>query len=68
MNTVTVSEGFEMVIPREVCEKLRTEVGTKFQVFVLDNRVALIPVRSPKMLRGFLMCLDTLLDRDTDRG
>ncbi len=67
MTTVTVSPKFQVVIPRDIRERLQIEVGQKVQAIAFDDRVELIPVRTAKSLRGFLKGLDTRLERDSDR-
>lgn len=67
MAVVTVSPKFQVVIPREVREELGIEVGQKIQVIAFDNRVELVPVRSPRSMRGFLKGMNTQLERDRDR-
>jgi AbrB family looped-hinge helix DNA binding protein len=67
MAVVTVSPKFQVVIPREVREELGIQAGQKIQVIAIDNRLEMIPVRSPKSRRGFLKGIDTRVDRDNDR-
>jgi AbrB family looped-hinge helix DNA binding protein len=67
MAVVTVSPKFQVVIPREVREALGLEPGQKIQVIAIGNRVEMIPVRSPKSMRGFLKGIDTRVERDGDR-
>jgi AbrB family looped-hinge helix DNA binding protein len=67
MPVVTVSPKFQVVIPREVREELGIAAGQKIQVIALDNRVEMIPVRSPRSMRGFLKGMNTRLERDRDR-
>ena len=67
MPVVTVSPKFQVVIPREVREELGIEPGQKIQVIAIENRLEMIPVRSPKSMRGFLKGIDTRVDREPDR-
>jgi AbrB family looped-hinge helix DNA binding protein len=67
VETVTVSPKFQVVIPRAIREKLGIEVGQKVHAIALGDRVELIPVRSPKSMRGFLKGIDTRIERDRDR-
>ncbi len=67
MNTVTVSPKFQVVIPRDMREAMDIQPGTKLQVLQYENRIELIPLKSPKSLRGFLKGIDTNVDREMDR-
>jgi AbrB family looped-hinge helix DNA binding protein len=67
MDPVTVSPKFQVVIPREVREKLNLVPGQKVQVIALDNRIELIPVRPMKTMKGFLKGIDTDVPREDDR-
>lgn len=68
MSVVTVSPKFQVVIPREIRESLGLEPGQKIQAFEYEGRVELVPVRSPKELRGFLKGIATDVPRDGDRA
>ena len=67
MAAVTVSPKYQVVIPKEVREKLGLSPGQKIQVVVYGDRIVLIPVRPTKQMRGFLHGIDTRVDRDGDR-
>jgi len=67
MPAVTVSPKYQVVIPKEVREKLGLSPGQKMQVFMYGDRIALVPVRSTEQMRGFLKGIDTRVDRETDR-
>jgi AbrB family looped-hinge helix DNA binding protein len=67
MKAVTVSPKFQVVIPRELRESMDIRPGTKVQILQYENRIELIPLRSPKSLRGFLKGIDTKVDRELDR-
>jgi AbrB family looped-hinge helix DNA binding protein len=67
MDTVTVSPKFQVVIPREIREKLGILPGQKVRVIALGDRVELIPVRTAREMRGFLKGMNTALHRDADR-
>lgn len=68
MKAVTVSPEFQVVIPQEVREQLHLEAGQKMQVIAYENRIELIPLRTPKQLRGFLKGIDTSVEREGDRA
>ncbi len=67
MATVTISPKFQVVIPKEIREKLHLSPGQKIQTIIYDNRIELIPVQSAKKLKGFLNGIDTHIERDNDR-
>ena len=67
MPAVTVSPKFQVVIPKEVREKLGLSPGQKVQVIVYGDRLELIPVRPVKQMRGFLKGIDTRVPREEDR-
>lgn len=67
METVTISPKFQVVLPKRIRERLHLEPGQKVQAIVIDDRIELIPIRSPASLRGFLSGIDTTVPRDSDR-
>ncbi len=67
MTTVTVSEKFQVVIPRNVRESLAIQPGQKIEVIVHEGRAEFIPVRDLKAMRGFLRGINTRVVRDKDR-
>ncbi len=67
MDVVTISPKFQVVIPREIRERLGLEAGQKVQALAYENRIEFIPVRSLKHMRGFLKGIDTAVRRERDR-
>jgi len=67
MNVVTISPKFQVVIPREIRERLELEPGQKVQALVFGNRIEFIPLRPAREMRGFLRGLDTTVRRERDR-
>ncbi|HEX4684638.1 MAG TPA: AbrB/MazE/SpoVT family DNA-binding domain-containing protein [Gemmatimonadaceae bacterium] len=68
MDTVTISPKFQVVIPREIRERLGLSPGQKVRALAYENRIELIPVQPLKRMRGFLRGIDTTLRRDRDRA
>lgn len=67
MNTVTVSSKFQIVIPKEIREKIGLQVGTTLEVIQYGNRIELIPIQPMATLKGFLKGINTNITRDQDR-
>lgn len=68
MDTVTISEKYQMVIPRAVREKLGIKPGQKVRLIVYGNVLEVVPVRNIKEARGFLRGMSSTVEReDEDR-
>ncbi|OHD21679.1 MAG: AbrB family transcriptional regulator [Spirochaetes bacterium GWB1_66_5] len=67
MSSVKVSPKYQVVIPKQIREKLRLIPGQQLEALLYENRIELIPVRPVKQLKGFLKGIDTSVDRETDR-
>jgi len=67
MITVTISPKFQVVIPKQIRERLRLSPGQKVQAIVYEGRIELIPLRPPEEMRGFLAGIDTDVEREADR-
>ena len=67
MVTVTVSPKFQVVIPKQVREKLRIQPGQKLQILQFGDRIEFLPLQNIKDMRGFLQGIDTEIQRDKDR-
>ena len=65
---VTVSPKYQVVIPKEIREKLGLNPGQKLEVMVYEGRIELIPVRPISELRGAFKGIDTGIERDPDRS
>lgn len=66
MNTVTVSQEFQIVIPSEICLQAGIQPGQKLEVFRVGDVIELAPVKALKALRGSLPGLDTNVEREDD--
>jgi AbrB family looped-hinge helix DNA binding protein len=67
MGTVTISPKYQVVIPKDIREKLGLTPGQKVQAIVYEERIELIPVRSIKKMKGFLKGIETTVEREADR-
>ena len=68
MTTVTVSQKYQIVIPKEARVSLGLRPGQKLQVLVYEGRAEFIPVRDVKSMQGFLRGIDTAVPREPDRS
>jgi AbrB family looped-hinge helix DNA binding protein len=67
MTTVTVSPKYQVVIPKEIRQKLKLKPGQKLQILQIGDRIEFIPVRNIREARGFLKGIDTKIERERDR-
>ena len=67
MKTVTISPKFQIVIPKEIRDRLGLLPGRKVQAIAYGGRIELIPVRPARQMRGFLKGIDTNIEREADR-
>jgi len=58
MPTTTISSKFQIVIPKEVREKLRLTPRQRFQVMEKGGVITLVPEVPLKSLRGFAKGID----------
>jgi AbrB family looped-hinge helix DNA binding protein len=64
MEAVTISPKFQVVTLRELRKSMDIQPGAKVQILQYENRIELIPLKSPKSLRGFLKGIDANVDRE----
>jgi AbrB family looped-hinge helix DNA binding protein len=67
MSPVTISPKYQVVIPREVREKMRLTPGQKVHMIPYGDRIEMVPVRPISSLRGFLKGMDRAFKREPDR-
>jgi len=67
MEAVKISPKFQVVIPREVRERLRLSPGQRMQVVAYGNRIEMIQEQPITGMRGFLKGIDTAVPREDDR-
>ena len=67
MLAVTVSPKYQVVIPKEIREKLSIKPGQKLQILQFSDRIEFIPIKDARALRGFLKGIKTDVPRKGDR-
>ena len=67
METVTISPKFQVVIPKQIRDRLRLRPGQKVHAILYENRIELVPVRPIRKMKGFLKGIDTEVAREGDR-
>lgn len=67
MTIVTISSRYQVVIPKDVRERLRLKPGQKVQALPFKGRVELIPLDPIETVRGFVRGMDTTVPREEDR-
>lgn len=67
MDTVTVSSRYQIVIPTKIREALGIQLGQKVQVIARKDRIELIPLEPIQSLRGFLVGMNTEIEREPNR-
>ncbi|MFZ0453160.1 MAG: AbrB/MazE/SpoVT family DNA-binding domain-containing protein [Ignavibacteriaceae bacterium] len=67
MTTVTVSPKYQVVIPKEIRQKLKLKPGQKLQIVQLGDRIEFLLLKNIKDARGFLKGINTDIEREGDR-
>jgi AbrB family looped-hinge helix DNA binding protein len=67
MTTVTVSPKYQVVIPKEIRQKLKLKPGQKLQIIQLGDRIEFLLLKNIKDARGFLKGINTEIEREEDR-
>ena len=52
MTVVTVSPKYQVVIPKDVRDKLKIRPGQKVEAFAIGSRIELVPVKPIERFRG----------------
>lgn len=61
---VTVSSKYHIVLPLAVREALHVKPGQKMRILTYDQRIVLIPDRPIEEAQGWLVGLNTEVDRE----
>ena len=67
MNTVTLSDKYQLDFPKEISESFGLEAGDSFEIISYNNRIELIPIKPIKKLKGIFKGIDTNIIREDDR-
>ncbi len=67
MSVVTVSSKWQVVIPRDVRDRVGIRPGQKVHAFALGDRIELVPVVPLEALKGFLSGEVPEFEREADR-
>ena len=67
MGKVTISPKFQVVIPKEIRERLGLSPGQRVEAIAYEDRIELILLRPIRKMRGFLKGIDTSIKREADR-
>ena len=67
MTTVKISPKYQVVIPKEIRNKLKLRPGQKMQILQFGERIEFILLKNIKEARGFLKGIDTNINREEDR-
>lgn len=67
MSIVTISSRYQVVIPKDVRERLNLKPGQKVKAIPFRGRIELIPLDPIESVRGFLRGIDTSVLREEDR-
>jgi AbrB family looped-hinge helix DNA binding protein len=67
LDAVKISPKFQVVIPKEVRERLHLVAGQRMQVVAYGNRIEMIPEQKIGSMRGFLAGIDTEVGHEDDR-
>ena len=67
MPEVTVSPKFQVVIPKEIRDRMDITPGQKMQMLVYKGSIVLVPLQPIAEMQGFLKGVDAEFERDEDR-
>ena len=67
MNTVTLSNKYQIDFPKDISETYGLEAGDSFEFISYNNRIELIPIRPIKKLKGIFQGINTNIIREEDR-
>ncbi|MCL2293748.1 MAG: AbrB/MazE/SpoVT family DNA-binding domain-containing protein [Spirochaetes bacterium] len=66
--TVTLSNDYKLIIPKEICIATGLKAGTTFEVMLKNNKIALLPINPVKELKGIFIGIDTNVIRENNKN
>jgi len=67
ITTVTVSPKYQIVIPKDIRERMGIKPGQKLRALYYGDRLEFVPEISIAEARGMLGGIDTTIEREPDR-
>ena len=67
MVTVKISPKYQVVIPKEIRNRMEIKPGQQMQLIQKGEKLEFIPLKDIKEMKGFLKGIDTEIERDKDR-
>ncbi len=67
METVKISENFEVKLPDKIRKALNLQPGQKLRIITYQDRIELIPDIDIKKTQGMLKGINTDFERENDR-
>ena len=67
MTTVKLSPKYQIVIPKEMRNKLKLRPGQRLQLIQFEDRIEFILLKEIKDARGYLKGINTDIKREGDR-
>jgi AbrB family looped-hinge helix DNA binding protein len=65
--TIRVTKRYQVLIPREVRDRMALRPGTTLAVFEHEGRIVMVPIRPMKELRGAFKGMNTRFVREPYR-
>jgi AbrB family looped-hinge helix DNA binding protein len=66
MALTTVSPKYQIVIPKEIRERMKITPGQKIKFVLINGRIEIIPIRPIESYRGIFPNMDTSNYRDEE--
>ena len=67
VSTGTVSSKYQVVIPKDVRDRLNIRPGQKVEAFAIAGIIELVPIRPVSEMKGCLRGMDPHFEREPDR-